>query len=123
MSQIGGAGRAWIAVVVGVIASATPLASRAAVFVASGASPAAIQAKVDEFRAALGALNGVGGSFASGRREINWDGVPSGFSAPNLLPATSSTSTRRVVSFSPQTETASRPAPASRRAWPSASAT
>ncbi len=59
----------------------------AAVFTASGADPAAIQATVDNFRAALGANNGVGGSFAGGRREINWDGVPDAFSAPNNLPA------------------------------------
>jgi hypothetical protein len=42
---------------------------------------------VDAFRSALGPNNGVGGSFASGRREINWDGVPDAFAAPNLLPA------------------------------------
>jgi hypothetical protein len=59
----------------------------AAVFTASGANPAAIQATVDSFRAALGANNGVGGSFPSGRREINWDGVPDALSAPNNLPA------------------------------------
>ena len=58
----------------------------AAVFVANGANPAAIQATVDNFRAALGANNGVGGSFASGRREINWDAVPDQFAAPNNLP-------------------------------------
>ncbi|HWS28152.1 MAG TPA: hypothetical protein VN259_16445 [Xanthomonadales bacterium] len=54
----------------------------------SGANPAAIQATVDLFRADLGgANNGVGGSFGSGRREINWDGVPDASAAPNFLPA------------------------------------
>lgn len=33
-----------------------------------------------------GANNGVGGSFATGRREINWDGVPDNFAEPNNLP-------------------------------------
>lgn len=53
---------------------------------ASGANAAAIQATVDQFRTDLGANNGVGGSFTTGRREINWDGVPDNFSAPNFLP-------------------------------------
>jgi len=58
------------------------------VFSSSGANPAAIQATVDAFRASLGTLNpNVAGSFGSGRREINWDGVPDIFSAPNNLPA------------------------------------
>src|SRR5581483_9428443 len=49
---------------------------------------AAIQATVDSFRTALGTLNpNQAGSFGSGRREINWDGVPSNFAAPNLFPA------------------------------------
>ncbi len=53
----------------------------------SGLNAAAIQAIVDQFRADLGgANNGVGGSFATGRREINWDGVPDAFAAPNFLP-------------------------------------
>ena len=53
----------------------------------SGGNAAAIQATVDQFRADLGgANNGVGGSFATGRREINWDGVPDNFSEPNNLP-------------------------------------
>jgi hypothetical protein len=66
-----------------VIASAAPV-----VFEASGADPADIQASVDDFRAFLGPLNpNVAGSFVSGRREINWDGVPDAFSAPNNLPA------------------------------------
>jgi hypothetical protein len=56
-------------------------------FGASGANAAAIQATVDAFRADLGTLNpNVAGSFGSGRREINWDGVPANFSDPNLLP-------------------------------------
>lgn len=55
---------------------------------AAGTSAAAIQSAVDAYRADLGALNpNVAGSFGSGRREINWDGVPDAFAAPNLLPA------------------------------------
>lgn len=59
------------------------------VFSATGANPAAIQATVDAFRALLGGGNVVGpnGSFGGVRREINWDGVPDAFSAPNNLPA------------------------------------
>ena len=47
-----------------------------------------IQGQVDAFRAAVGnPLNpNVPGSFGSGRREINWDGVPDALSAPNNLP-------------------------------------
>jgi hypothetical protein len=53
----------------------------------SGASAAGLQAIVDAFRADLGGSNnGVGGLFTSGRREINWDGVPDNFSEPNDLP-------------------------------------
>ena len=56
-------------------------------FSSSGANPAAIQATVDAFRTQLGTLNAnVAGSFSSGRREINWDGVPDASSAPNNLP-------------------------------------
>jgi hypothetical protein len=55
---------------------------------ASGANAAAIQSAVDAFRADLGgSLNpNVAGSMATGRREINWDGVPDNLSAPNNLP-------------------------------------
>lgn len=53
----------------------------------SGANAAAIQATVDLFRADLGgANNGVGGLFKTGRREINWDGVPDSAAEPNNLP-------------------------------------
>ena len=63
-------------------------ASAAAVIrVGAGANPAAIQAAVDQFRADLGGgNNGVGGSFTTGRREINWDGVPDSVAEPNALP-------------------------------------
>jgi hypothetical protein len=55
--------------------------------VAAGANAAAIQAAVDQFRADLGGVNnGVGSSFSTGRREINWDGVPDSFAEPNPLP-------------------------------------
>ena len=52
----------------------------------SGTTAAAIQPSVDLFRADLGALNSnVAGSFGTGRREINWDGVPNTQAAPNML--------------------------------------
>lgn len=42
---------------------------------------------LNAYRAALGALNpNQPGSFGSGRREINWDGVPDNLSAPNAFP-------------------------------------
>jgi len=45
------------------------------VFQAAGPNVASIQSTVDEYRAALGTLNGnAPGPLASGRREINWDG-------------------------------------------------
>jgi hypothetical protein len=57
-------------------------------FLAAGADAAAIAGTVDAFRASLGSLNAnVAGSFGSGRREINWDGVPNGLAAPGNLPA------------------------------------
>ncbi|HEX6125958.1 MAG TPA: VCBS repeat-containing protein [Pyrinomonadaceae bacterium] len=53
----------------------------------SGANAAGLQATVDQFRADLGGPNnGAGGSFTSGRRELNWDGVPDAFSEPNNFP-------------------------------------
>ena len=60
----------------------------AIVFNVAGPDAASIQTTVDTFRLALGgALNpNVPGSFGAGRREINWDGVPDVFAAPNLLP-------------------------------------
>src|SRR5438067_12277081 len=57
---------------------------------ASGAAPANVQATVDQFRTDVSAGGGVNapgtGPFATGRREINWDGVPDNFADPNALP-------------------------------------
>lgn len=70
------------------LTAAAPGAAAQTVFTAAGADGAAIQGQVDAFRAALGTLNpNVAGSLGAGRREINWDGVPTGFAAPNALPA------------------------------------
>ena len=87
---------------------AVPLAAKAAplLFGASGASPGDIQATVDSFRTSLGTLNpNTAGSFGSGRREINWDGVPDALSAPNALPANffNSNSPRGAVFGTPGT--------------------
>jgi hypothetical protein len=56
---------------------------------ASGATPADITAVRDQFRTDLGGGTSAGanGSFGGLRREINWDGVPTAFAAPNNLPA------------------------------------
>jgi hypothetical protein len=72
-----------------VFLSLSPAALHSApiIFSASGASPAAIQGQVDAFRTTLGTLNpNVAGSFGTGRREINWDGVPDALATPNNLP-------------------------------------
>lgn len=65
-----------------------PTATLAAPVVRKAAGPnsATIQSAVNDFRKALGQNNNVGGTFPTGRREINWDGVPPNFSAPNKLP-------------------------------------
>src|SRR5262245_14018685 len=55
---------------------------------AAGLSAADIQGAVDAFHADLGGVNnGADGPSASGRREINWDGVIDELAAPNNLPA------------------------------------
>ena len=55
----------------------------------TGADAAALTPTRDQFRADLGGgtIAGANGSFGGVRREINWDGVPSAFAAPNNLPA------------------------------------
>ena len=58
------------------------------VFESAGPDPTAITPARDAFRAAVGGgtVGGPNGSFGGLRREINWDGVPDGFSDPNPLP-------------------------------------
>ncbi len=55
----------------------------------TGANAAALTSVRDQFRTDLGGgtTAGANGSFGGIRREINWDGVPAAFSAPNNLPA------------------------------------
>lgn len=74
----------WTALAVSISsgASAAPLT-----FTDSGALAADIQDTVDAFRTTLGALNAnLPGSRGSGRREVNWDGVPNQFASPNGFP-------------------------------------
>jgi hypothetical protein len=56
---------------------------------ATGTAAADIAPSVNEFRADLGggSTAAPNGSFGGVRREINWDGVPDQFSAPNDFPA------------------------------------
>src|SRR5690349_21573308 len=73
---------------IGMALTMTPSAFAVSIQQASGANAAAIQTAVDAFRTDVGTLNpNTAGSFPSGRREINWDGVPDNLSAPNNLPA------------------------------------
>lgn len=57
------------------------------IFEAAVPSPSALLPTVNAFRTALGTLNPNDGTHRdSGRREINWDGVPASFSDPNPFP-------------------------------------
>jgi hypothetical protein len=81
-----------------------PASAAPVVFSAIGNAPADITPTVDAFRAVLGNLNpNIAGSAGSGRREINWDGVPDGFSAPNAFPGNffNANSPRGVVFLTP----------------------
>lgn len=84
-----------------VAASATGLRAQT-VFSSSGANPGAIQATVDAFRTAVGTLNpNTPGSFPSGRREVNWDGVPAALRNPHPGNFFNVNSPRGVVSSTP----------------------
>jgi hypothetical protein len=83
--------------------------ARAAPVVSSGFSddPAGLALTVNPFRAELGSPNNLDavGSQPSGRREINWDGVPDSAAAPNNLAADffNTTKPRGVVVSTPGT--------------------
>ena len=74
---------------------------------AVGPNGAGIVPGIDLFRMDLGGgtVAGPNGSFGGVRREINWDGVPSGSAAPNNLPANffNTTSPRGVTFGTPGT--------------------
>jgi PEP-CTERM motif len=79
--------RSWLVTSALAFSALLPAPAFAAVFSDAGATAADIQVTVDAFRTALGTLNpNTPGSFGSGRREINWDGVPDAFSSPNAFP-------------------------------------
>jgi len=77
-----------VAVTAVMLASPAITFAKPVAFSAAGRTPADIKAQVDAFRNFFGGKNnGVGGTFPDGRREINWDGVPDAFAAPNNMPA------------------------------------
>jgi hypothetical protein len=77
------------------------------VFQAAGPTAPSIQQTVEQYRNELGVGNNgaTPGSLSTGHREINWDAVPSQFSAPNNLPANffNSNSPRGAVFSTPGT--------------------
>lgn len=83
------------------------ISSAVTIYEAAGPSAVSITAMRDSFRTAIGGgtAAGANGSFGGIRREINWDGVPSNFSDPSLLPADffNVTSPRGVVFSTPGT--------------------
>ena len=82
------------------LACVAPAAASAAPVPVTAAGSAAVTTAVTDFRTALGTSNGsTAGPLDSGRRDINWDGVPDASAAPNLLPPDffNVTSTRGVV--------------------------
>jgi hypothetical protein len=76
-----------------------------AVFQAAGPNTASIQGTVDQFRAALGAVNNgnAPGPLAGGRREINWDGGGSTATSPGPTPFTVFLNTRGALMTTPGT--------------------
>src|SRR5262245_55950893 len=76
------------ATIVSTMAVSTAEATSITVFQSTSVDLAGITPIRDSFRVAIGGgtVAGANGSFGGVRREIDWDGVPDAFSAPNLLP-------------------------------------
>lgn len=90
-----------LAALLGLWLAAPPAHSTVIVRRATASTAAGLQAAIDSFRAELGGANNgaSASSFSTGRREINWDGVPDANALPNNLPFNffNSNSTRGVV--------------------------
>lgn len=79
--------RRWSAALGLCLALSPGLLTAQTIFSGSGSTTSDLTTSITAFRTQLGALNANNGSaFSSGRREINWDGVPDSASAPNLFP-------------------------------------
>jgi len=74
--------------VLATVLAASSLQAAPITFSATATTAAGITPIRDDFRAAIGGgtVAGANGSFGGVRREINWDGVPDMFSAPNNMP-------------------------------------
>lgn len=87
--------------------AAPPVQATPIVFSGTALDAVGITPIRDAFRTALGGgtVAGANGSFGGVRREINWDGVPDVFAAPNLLPANffNVNSPRGVIFLTPGT--------------------
>src|SRR5687768_9788896 len=71
-----------VATVLPILAAPTPVIRSA-----QGANNAAIASTVNLFFGDLGGVNnGIGNSFITGRRDLNWDSVSDFLSEPNLFP-------------------------------------
>ncbi len=94
-------------IVVSLTRFASPVSATPIVTSASGPTAADITPARDQFRLDLGGgtVAGANGSFGGVRREINWDGVPDAFAAPNGLPADffNTVSPRGVIFSTPGT--------------------